>query len=160
MSNTYAKRLMMELTQINKDTNHLYSISPTDNFLNWEFIVIGPPDTLYEGGIFTGRMIFTKEYPTKPPQVIFNNILHPNIYPDGKVCISILHEGTDIYGYEKDIERWLPSHGIDSVMMSIISMLSAPNFESPANVDASTLWKNSPEKYKKEIYKMVTLSQS
>jgi ubiquitin-conjugating enzyme E2 G1 len=151
---------MMELTQINKDTNHLYSISPTDNFLNWEFIVIGPPDTLYEGGIFTGRMIFTKEYPTKPPQVIFNNILHPNIYPDGKVCISILHEGTDIYGYEKDIERWLPSHGIDSVMMSIISMLSAPNFESPANVDASTLWKNSPEKYKKEIYKMVTLSQS
>lgn len=160
MSNTYAKRLMMELKQINKDTNHLYSISPTDNFLNWEFIVIGPPDTLYEGGIFTGRMIFTKEYPTKPPQVIFNNILHPNIYPDGKVCISILHEGTDIYGYEKDIERWLPSHGIDSVMMSIISMLSAPNFESPANVDASTLWKNSPEKYKKEIYKMVTLSQS
>ena len=151
MSNTYAKRLMMELKQINKDTNHLYSISPTDNFLNWEFIVIGPPDTLYEGGIFTGRMIFTKEYPTKPPQVIFNNILHPNIYPDGKVCISILHEGTDIYGYEKDIERWLPSHGIDSVMMSIISMLSAPNFESPANVDASTLWKNSPEKYKKEI---------
>lgn len=160
MSNTYAKRLMMELKQINKDTNHLYSISPTDNFLNWEFIVIGPPDTLYEGGIFTGRMIFTKEYPTKPPQVIFNNILHPNIYPDGKVCISILHEGTDIYGYEKDIERWLPSHGIDSVMMSIISMLSAPNFESPANVDASTLWKNSPEKYKKEIYKMVTLTQS
>ena len=151
---------MMELKQINKDTNHLYSISPTDNFLNWEFIVIGPPDTLYEGGIFTGRMIFTKEYPTKPPQVIFNNILHPNIYPDGKVCISILHEGTDIYGYEKDIERWLPSHGIDSVMMSIISMLSAPNFESPANVDASTLWKNSPEKYKKEIYKMVTLTQS
>ena len=160
MSNTYAKRLMMELKQINTDTNHLYSISPTDNFLNWEFIVIGPPDTLYEGGIFTGRMIFTKEYPTKPPQVIFNNILHPNIYPDGKVCISILHEGTDIYGYEKDIERWLPSHGIDSVMMSIISMLSAPNFESPANVVASTLWKNSPEKYKKEIYKMVTLTQS
>ena len=160
MSNTCTKRLMMELKQINKDTNHLYSISPTDNFLNWEFIVIGPPDTLYEGGIFTGRMIFTKQYPTKPPRVFFNNILHPNIYIHGEVCISILHEGTDIYGYEKDIERWLPSHGIESVMMSIISMLSAPNFESPANIDASTLWKNSPEKYKTEIYKMVTLTQS
>ena len=160
MSNTYAKRLMMELKQIKKDTNHLYSISPTDDFLKWEFIVIGPPDTLYEGGIFTGRMYFTKQYPTKPPRVFFNKILHPNIYIHGEVCISILHEGTDVYGYEKDIERWLPSHGIDSIMMSIISMLSAPNFESPANIDASSLWKNSPEKYKKEIYKIVTLTQS
>ena len=52
-------------------------------------------------------MIFTKDYPSKPPQVYFDNIMHPNIYENGKVCISILHEGTDTFGYEKDIERWL-----------------------------------------------------
>ena len=86
--------------------------------------------------------------------------IHPNIYKNGLVCISILHEGTDIYGYEKDIERWLPTHGINTIMISIISMLSSPNFESPANIDASTLWKNNPDKYKQEIYKMVSLSQN
>ena len=156
---SYMKRLMVELKEIKKETNHLYSISPSEDFLTWEFIVIGPPDTLYEGGIFPGKMIFTIEYPSKPPKVYFENIIHPNIYPTGEVCISI-YEGSDVYGYEKDIERWLPTHGINTIMISIISMLSAPNFESPANVDASKLWKDSPTKYKEEIYKRVSLSQS
>lgn len=161
MSKTpYMKRLMVELKEIKKDPNHLYSISPSDDFLTWEFIVIGPPDTLYEGGIYSGKMIFPKNYPSAPPEVYFNNIIHPNIYPTGKVCISILHEGRDLFGYEKDIERWLPTHGINTIMISIISMLSAPNFESPANIDASKLWKDNPDKYKKEIYRSVSLSQS
>ena len=159
-STQYMKRLMVELKEIKKETNHLYSIHPGEDFLTWDFIIIGPPSTLYEGGLFTGKMIFTKDYPSKPPQVYFDNIMHPNIYENGKVCISILHEGTDTFGYEKDIERWLPTHGINTVMISIISMLSAPNFESPANIDASKLWRDHPNKYKNEIYKMVSLSQS
>ena len=156
---TFMKRLMVELKEIKKETNHLYSIHPSDDFLTWYFIVIGPPDTLYEGGLFSGKMIFTKEYPSKPPQVYFDNIIHPNIYQNGKVCISILHEGTDTFGYEKDIERWLPTHGINTIMLSIISMLSAPNFESPANIDASKLWQDNPDEYKKEIYSIVALTQ-
>ena len=104
-------------------------------------------------------MIFPSVYPSKPPQVIFNNILHPNIYKNGQVCISILHEGSDQFGYEKDIERWSPTHGINTIMLSIISMLSAPNFESPANLDASVLWKDNPTEYKKKIYELVSLSQ-
>ena len=38
-------------------------------------------------------------------------------------------------------------------MISIISMLSAPNFESPANIDASKLWRDHPDKYKNEFIK-------
>ena len=160
MSNSYMKRLMIEFKEIKKDPNHLYSISPSDDILNWNFIIIGPPDTLYEGGLFSGKIIFTKEYPNKPPHVYFNNIIHPNIFSDGRVCISILHEGSDVYGYESDIERWLPTHGINSIMISIISMLSAPNFESPANTSVSILCKDHPDKYKRKIYQLVSLSQS
>ena len=153
------KRLMYELKEIRKDTNYLYSISPNDdNFMEWNFSVIGPEDTYYEGGIFKGKINFNKDYPNKPPSVYFDNILHPNIFRDGKVCISILHEGTDHYGYEQDIERWLPTHGVNTIMLSIISMLSAPNFESPANVDASILCKDNPEEYKKKIYLLVSKS--
>jgi ubiquitin-conjugating enzyme E2 G1 len=160
MNKSYMKRLMVELREIKKEPNHLYSIEPSEDFLTWNFIIIGPSETLYEYGIFSGYIKFTNEYPSKPPKVYFNNIIHPNIYTTGEVCISILHEGTDTFGYEKDIERWLPSHGINTIMISIISMLSAPNFESPANVDASKLWKEHPQKYKHEIYKMVSLSQA
>ena len=145
------KRLFMELKNIKEENNSLYSTSPSDdNFLDWDFIIFGPQNTLYEGGIFSGKMIFPSVYPSKPPQVIFNNILHPNIYKNGQVCISILHEGSDQFGYEKDIERWSPTHGINTIMLSIISMLSAPNFESPANLDASVLWKDNPTEYKKK----------
>jgi ubiquitin-conjugating enzyme E2 G1 len=154
------KRLASELKDNMKDPNPLYSIHPSPIFLEWDFTIFGPDETLYEGGLFAGKIIFTNDYPSKPPQVIFKNILHPNIYIDGKVCISILHEGNDIYGYEKDIERWLPSHGINTIMLSIISLLSEPNFDSPANIDASVLWKDNPKEYKMKIYKLVSLSQN
>ncbi len=60
------------------------------------------------------------------------------VYPDGTVCISILHEpGEDKYGYEDASERWLPVHTIETILLSVISMLSSPNDESPANLEAA-----------------------
>ena len=57
---------------------------------------------------------------------------------EGNVCISILHEpGDDKYGYEKASERWLPIHTVETILVSVISMLADPNDESPANVDAA-----------------------
>jgi ubiquitin-conjugating enzyme E2 G1 len=154
------KRLASEFKNINKEPNYFYSIKPHENnFLIWDFILIGPQDTLYEGGMFDGSIQFSEKYPIEPPKVKFNNIIHPNIHRTGEVCISILHQGRDIYGYEKDYERWNPSHGVDSIMMSIISMLSEPNFESPANIDYSKLWKDEPETYKKLVYKLVSFTQ-
>jgi ubiquitin-conjugating enzyme E2 G1 len=154
------KRLTNELKNINKDPNYYYSVHPDDNnFLKWIFIIIGPVDTIYEGGIFKGIINFPKNYPIEPPHIIFNNMIHPNVYSNGDVCISILHRGSDQYGYEKDFERWSPTHGVDSIMMSIISMLSDPNFESPANIAHSKLWREEPELYKQKIYKLVAESQ-
>lgn len=57
---------------------------------------------------------------------------------EGDVCISILHEpGEDKFGYEKPEERWLPIHTVESILLSVISMIADPNDESPANVDAA-----------------------
>ena len=150
------KRLLRELQTIVKEPNYYYSCYPKEeNLLIWDFCMIGPPDSLYEYGTFNGIIEFTNMYPNKPPTVIFSNILHPNIYTDGKVCISILHEGVDVSGYENDYERWNPSHSINTIMLSIMSMLSSPNFDSPANVDAKILWQDNIEEYRKIIYKMV-----
>ena len=89
------------------------------------------------------------------------------VYPDGNLCISILHPpGEDQYGYESASERWLPIHTVESIvsllfsplfsstrctrliinifsviiqLVSVISLLSAypPPIDSPANVDAA-----------------------
>ncbi|KAJ6909567.1 ubiquitin-conjugating enzyme E2 14 [Populus alba x Populus x berolinensis] len=105
----------------------------------WSVSIMGPPDTLYEGGFFNAIMSFPKNYPNSPPTVRFTSEMwHPNVYPDGKVCISILHPpGDDPNGYELATERWSPVHTVESIVLSIISMLSGPNDESPANVDAA-----------------------
>ena len=40
-------------------------------------------------------------------------------------------------GYEQASERWSPVQTVETIMLSIISMLSSPNDESPANIDAA-----------------------
>jgi ubiquitin-conjugating enzyme E2 G1 len=151
------KRLQSEYKQYLQDINTQYSLKPNDkNFLKWEILLIGPSETIFEGGIFKCQLEFTKDYPNKPPQFKFiDKLPHPNIYKDGRVCMSILHEGEDIYGYEHISERWNPSHSVNSILMSLLSILTEPNFDSPANVDVSKLWQEDSNEYKKIIYKII-----
>ena len=70
--------------------------------------------------------------------IILNVELLPSVEKNGDVCISILHDpGEDKWGYERPEERWLPVHTVETIIMSVISMLADPNDESPANVDAA-----------------------
>ena len=126
-----------------------FSIHPKpDKFLDWEGIIFGPESSPYQGGIFKFEMKFPKEYPNKPPKLQFiTPLFHPNIYTNGKVCISILHEGVDQFNYESVADRWKPIHGITSILMSIVLMLAEPNLESPANVDASKMYRDNYEKF-------------
>lgn len=122
------------------------------NIYEWTFVIFGPKDTPYEGGTYQGKLTFPKEYPLKPPQVQFTSkLFHPNVYMDGKLCISILHEGSDDTGYEHELERWRPINNIRTVFISIISLLSDPNAESAANIDAAKLWRDNREAYNKRI---------
>lgn len=87
-------------------------------------------------------------------------IWHPNIEKNGDVCISILHEpGDDKWGYEKASERWLPVHTVETILISVISMLADPNDESPANVDAAKEWRESYTDFKRKVARCVRKSQ-
>ncbi|EOA24706.1 hypothetical protein CARUB_v10017984mg [Capsella rubella] len=131
------------------------------NIFEWSVTIIGPPDTLYEGGFFNAIMSFPQNYPNSPPTVRFtSDIWHPNVYQDGRVCISILHPpGDDPSGYELASERWTPVHTVESIMLSIISMLSGPNDESPANVEAAKEWREKRDEFKKKVSRCVRKSQ-
>lgn len=127
----------------------------------WNVTIIGPPETLYEGGFFNAIMSFPPDYPNSPPSVRFTSEMwHPNVYPDGRVCISILHApGDDPNGYELASERWSPVHTVETILLSIIAMLSNPNDESPANVDAAKEWRESREEFQRKVRRIVRRSQ-
>jgi len=137
-----------------------------DNILEWSIVIMGPEDTLYEGAILKARMIFPPEYPLLPPKMIFDSEMwHPNVYAKGdkkgEVCVSILHQpGDDEWGYEDAGERWLPVHTVESVLISVISLLSAdvPDLSSPANVDAAKEVREDFAAYKKKVKRLARRS--
>lgn len=114
-----------------------------------------------EGGFFRAHMGFPKDYPNNPPSVRFvSEMWHPNVYADGKVCISILHSpGDDPMGYEQANERWSPVQTVETIMLSIISMLSSPNDESPANIDAAKQFREDLPGFRKKVSQCVRKSQ-
>lgn len=122
-----------------------------ENLFEWEVAIFGPPGTLYEGGYFKAMMKFPSDYPYNPPSVKFmTRMWHPNVYENGEVCISILHPPVDDpQSGELPSERWNPTQNVRTILLSIISLLNEPNTFSPANVDASVMfrkWKDSKGK--------------
>lgn len=132
-----------------------------DNIYKWSILIMGPQDTLYEGGFFKATLEFPQEYPLRPPKMKFiSEIWHPNVDKEGNVCVSILHEpGDDRWGYEKPEERWLPVHTVETILLSVISVLADPNDESPANVDAAKQWREQLSAFKKKVAECVRKSQ-
>ncbi|KAI9825707.1 MAG: Ubiquitin-conjugating enzyme E2 15 [Thelocarpon impressellum] len=129
-----------------------------NNVYEWEvMLMINDDCKYYGGGFFRARLSFPKEFPHLPPKMKFETpIFHPNIYPSGEVCISILHPPEDDkYGYETAAERWSPVQTPESILLSVISLLAGPNDESPANLDAARLWREDPAEFRKRTRKCV-----
>ncbi|KAL7640017.1 UNVERIFIED_CONTAM: hypothetical protein RMT77_009431 [Armadillidium vulgare] len=151
MAGRALKRLMREYKQLTLNPPEGIIAGPTneENFFEWEAYILGPEGTCFECGVFPAKLNFPHDYPLSPPKMQFScKIFHPNIYPDGRVCISILHApGDDPMGYESSAERWSPVQSIEKILLSVVSMLAEPNDESSANVDAAKMWRDDREQF-------------
>lgn len=118
-------------------------------------------DSPFNGGYFKAEMIFTDEYPYQPPKFRFlQPITHPNVYPDGQLCISILHKpGEDITSGEEASERWSPLQGAESVLRSVLLLLDDPEINSPANVDAGVMYRDRRAEYHEKAAEVVVRSK-
>jgi len=133
-----------------------------EDMFNWTVaLIVLNPDSLYYGGYFKARMTFPRDYPYKPPDFRFlRPLFHPNVYPDGRLCISILHApGEDVLSGESAGERWSPAQRVESVLISILSLLDDAEVSSPANVDAGVLLRKDPVKYKERVTEDVEQSK-
>ncbi|KAJ9458007.1 Ubiquitin-conjugating enzyme E2 15 [Diplonema papillatum] len=154
--------LQKQLSDLMRNPIAGFKVEPADgNLFKWDVWLLGPKGTPYEKGTFHAQLSFTEEFPMKPPEMRFiSEFWHPNVYPNGTVCISILHPpGTDEYNTAETAQmRWTPVQSLEKVLLSVISMIADPDpaeSGAPANVDALVEWrKNNPE-YVKRVLKLV-----
>jgi len=118
------RRLHAEYTRVANALKTGFSASPKTNsngtvdYYNWNCVVPGPHNTAWEGGYYPVRLEFSTDYPSVGPMAFFDKrIVHPNIWPNGKACLSILKE--------KD---WKVSTSIPDILASLQKLLAEPNF--------------------------------
>ncbi|KAL8996091.1 MAG: hypothetical protein Q9169_004330 [Polycauliona sp. 2 TL-2023] len=156
MASTAAQGLLsrqLKQMQSDKDIPGISCGLLDNNVLEWEVMLMISDDCkYYGGGFFRAHLNFPPEYPHLPPKMTFQTpIFHPNIYSNGDVCISILHPPEeDKYGYESASERWSPVQTPETILLSVISMLSSPNDESPANVEAARMWREDEKGFRRK----------
>ncbi|KAF2854327.1 hypothetical protein T440DRAFT_388695 [Plenodomus tracheiphilus IPT5] len=157
-----AQRILMnEFKDLNKEKwTNIELIQ--ENIFEWSVaLIVLNEDSIYYGGYFKAKMTFPKNYPHSPPDFKFvRPLYHPNIYPDGRLCISILHPpGDDAMSGETAAERWTPVQRVETVLISILSLLDDAEVSSPANVDAGVMLRNNPAEYREMVNKDLELSK-
>ncbi|KAI8854326.1 ubiquitin-conjugating enzyme/RWD-like protein [Chytridium lagenaria] len=149
MSNTICiARLTEERKQWRKDHPYGFWAKPdknadnTMNLLSWKVGIPGKPGTSWENGVYTLHIAFPEDYPQKPPKCKFvPPLFHPNVYPSGTVCLSILNEEQD----------WKPAITLRQILLGIQDLLNDPNPDSPAQQEAYMLFKKDKVAYEKRI---------
>tara|TARA_Y100000817_G_scaffold131698_1_gene103148 strand:- start:1000 stop:1701 length:702 start_codon:yes stop_codon:yes gene_type:complete len=114
-----------EISKQNLNSLGIYIQFNEDNFFEAKAMIVGPKDSLYEGGFLFFNIKFPKNYPFSPPDVTYvsrNNVrIHPNIYVGhgtggyGKVCLSILGTWSG--------PRWTSIMDITTILLTIQSLL-------------------------------------
>ena len=116
------KRLLKDIKELEKNSlenDGIFYKHDEDDLFKGYALIFGPKDTLYENGAYFFSFKFTANYPFEPPNVKFltgdnETRFHPNLYRNGKVCLSILNTWKG--------EQWTSCQSIRSVLLTIISI--------------------------------------
>ncbi|RUS21333.1 SUMO-conjugating enzyme ubc9 [Endogone sp. FLAS-F59071] len=146
-------RLLEERKQWRKDHPYGFFARPDKkddssmDLMTWKCGIPGKPSvggrgcthcwnilTPWENGVYKLTMHFP-EGKFNPP------LFHPNIYPSGTVCLSILNEE----------EGWKPAITIKQILIGIQDLLNDPNPDSPAQSEAYMLFKKDKVAYEKKV---------
>ena len=118
---SFQRRILVEMKNMANDPIPDITVNQnTENFREFFISMVGPKDTPYENGKFKLEMYLNDNYPMEAPKIRFlTKIYHPNVDKLGRICLDILKD------------KWSPAIQIRSLLLSIQSLLSDPNYSDP-----------------------------
>lgn len=83
------------------------------NILEWHYVINGPEDSPYHGGYYHGTLLFTKEFPFKPPAIY---MITPNgrFKTNKRLCLSI----SDFHP-----DTWNPAWSVATILTGLLSFM-------------------------------------
>lgn len=141
-SQSVTKRLQTELMQLMTSPAPGVSAFPGSdgNLMLWTATIEGPDDTPYAGLTFKLSFNFPSNYPYAAPTVLFKTpIYHPNVDFSGRICLDILKD------------KWTAAYNIQTILLSLQSLLGEPNNSSPLNGEAAELWDKDAAEFQKKV---------
>jgi ubiquitin-protein ligase len=117
-------RLTKDIVHITKhplEDHGIYYCHDEADMMKGYAMIVGPNDTPYFGGYYLFEFAFPYDYPYSPPKLTYltndgNVRFNPNLYTNGKVCISILNTW---HG-----EQWSSCQTISSILLTLCTVLN------------------------------------
>ncbi|KAG4072791.1 hypothetical protein HA402_009614 [Bradysia odoriphaga] len=112
---TAIPRLQQDYLNLKKDpVPYIRAAEPNpSDMLEWHYVIQGPEDSAYAGGYYHGILIFTQQYPFKPPS-IFMYTPNGRFETRRRLCLSI----SDYHP-----EEWNPAWGVSSILTGLLSFM-------------------------------------
>ena len=125
INNSAIKRLAKDVkyiiaNELSLSRENIYYKHDEENAFKGYALIIGNKDTPYAYGYYFFEFIFPENYPFAPPKVNYltndgSMRFNPNLYSNGKVCLSILNTWTG--------ESWSSCQSIHSILFTLVTIL-------------------------------------
>lgn len=107
-------RLQQDYINLKKDpVPYIHAEPLPSNILEWHYVIQPPINTHYYGGYYHGTLVFTQQYPFKPPSIY---MLTPSgrFQVNRRLCLSISD-------YHPD--EWNPAWSVSSILTGLLSFM-------------------------------------
>jgi len=117
-------RLINDIKNIYKNPlndNGIYYKHDEVDMLKGYAMIVGPIETPYFGGFYLFEFNFPTDYPHSPPILTYltndgQTRFNPNLYTNGKVCVSILNTWTG--------DQWSSCQTITSILLTLCTLFN------------------------------------